>query len=227
MASKTFDGLHPIVSYVCYDRSNDFRLCRTAILLVWKSAFRTNASPYNRSVPLMGGMKMAAISEILLEEINAKEDLSLRLGDALDVKASIGLALILFLATQSAYLLEKGLPRIGVAMQLFSIVAVVVAAIFALLELWPRTYILPQPESDYIPKRIEELTQHYGPYPDVESNVLGAFVNDEMQWAKKRIADSQRKNRSKSRRLEVSFWCTGAAVILNLLTVLLFLKMIF
>ncbi len=87
--------------------------------------------------------------------------------------------------------------------------------------------ILPEPESDYIPKRIEELTEHYRPYPDIESNVTGAFLKDEIQWAKNRITDSQRKNRSKSRRLEISFWSTAAAVILNLLTVLLFLKTIF
>jgi hypothetical protein len=95
---------------------------------------------------------MSAIGEMLLGEVNAKEDLALRLGDAMDVKASISLALILFLATQSAYFLDKRLPRIGVAMQLFSILCIVLAAIFALLELWPLTYILPEPESDYIPK---------------------------------------------------------------------------
>ena len=77
---------------------------------------------------------MAAIGEIRLEEINAKEDLSLRLGDALDVKASIGLAIILFLATQSAYLLDKGLPRLGVHVQFVSIVCLVLAALFALLD---------------------------------------------------------------------------------------------
>ena len=170
---------------------------------------------------------MAGIQELILDGMKAKEDLALRLGDALDVKASIGLAVILFLATQSAYFLDKGLPRLGVAMQLFSIFCVVVAAIFALLELWPRTYILPEPESDYIPERIEELTKHYSQFPNVESNVADAFMRDEIQWAKNRIADSQRKNRSKSQRLEVSFWCTGAAVILNLLTVLLFLRTIF
>lgn len=170
---------------------------------------------------------MSAIGEMLLGEMNAKEDLALRLGDAMDVKASIGLAVILFLATQTAYFLDKGLPRLGIVMQLFSIVCVVLAAIFSLLELWPRTYILPEPESDYIPKRLEELKQHYSPYPDAESNVTEAFVNDEIQWAKNRITDSQRKNRIKSYRLEVSFWCTGAAVILNLLTTSLFLRTIF
>src|SRR3989442_83906 len=98
---------------------------------------------------------MAAVIETLKEEISAKEDLALRLSDALDVKASIGLAVILFLATQTAYFLEKGLPRLGVAMQVVSITCIVLAAIFALLELWPRMYILPDPESDYVQNRIE------------------------------------------------------------------------
>ncbi len=82
---------------------------------------------------------MVEVMQMIRDEIHAKEDLSLRLGDALDIKASIGLAVILFLATQSAYFLDKGLPRIGIAMQLFSILCIVLAAIFALAELWPRT----------------------------------------------------------------------------------------
>lgn len=170
---------------------------------------------------------MAGVMDMLLEEINAKEDLSLRLSDALDVKASIGLAVILFIATQTAYFLDKGLPRLGVAMQVFSIICVVLAAIFAILELWPRTYILPDPESDYIQRRIETLTEHYRPYPNAESNVAGAFTREEIEWAKKRIADSQRKNRTKSWELTASFCCTGGAVILNLLTVLLLTRSLF
>lgn len=169
---------------------------------------------------------MAELAEIRLEEINAKEDLSLRLGDALDVKASIGLAVILFLATQSAYFLDKHLRTLGVATQVISIVCIVCAAMFALLELWPRPYILPEPESEYIPKRIEELKQHYSPYPNVESNVANAFINDEIQWAKNRIASNQRKNKLKSTFLNWSFWFTGAAVVLNMVTTLMFLTAI-
>src|ERR1700685_775000 len=115
---------------------------------------------------------MAAVAELRLGEINAKEDLSLRIGDALDVKASIGLAVILFLATQSAYLLDKGLPRIGITFQIFSIGATALAAVFSLLELWPRVYVLPEPESLIISQRIEELTNHYSTYPDAEANAL-------------------------------------------------------
>jgi hypothetical protein len=170
---------------------------------------------------------MVAIAEIRLEEINAKEDLSLRLGDALDVKASIGLAIILFLATQSAYLLDKGLSRLLVQVQFVSIVCVVLAALFALFELWPRVYVLPEPESPIISQRIDQLTSHYSAYPDLETNVANALLRDEMQWAATRIADNQKKNRHKSMLLEGSFWFTGIAVVINLLTVVLSIKTIF
>jgi len=170
---------------------------------------------------------VASIAEIRLGEINAKEDLSLRLGDALDVKASIGLAVILFLATQSAYLLDKGLPRLGIVYQIFSIACVVLAAIFSLWELWPMVYVLPSPESPEISHRIEELRAHYSAYPDVETLAAEAFMDDEIAWAAKRIADNQKKNRKKSIRLELSFVFTGGAVVINLLTVLLSLRTIF
>lgn len=170
---------------------------------------------------------MTETMQMIREEIRSKEDLTLRLGDALDVKASIGLAVILFLATQSAYFLDKGLPAFGMALQLFSISFTVVAAVFALLELWPRTYILPDPESDYIHNRIDALAKHYGSRHNAETHIAETFTRENIEWAKQRIADSQKKNRSKSFRLEFSFWFTGGAVILNLLTVLLFLKKIF
>ncbi len=166
---------------------------------------------------------MEAISEIRLGEINSKEDLSLRLGDALDMKASISLAAIIFLATQTAYLFDKGLARYGYYLQVVSIVCIVFAAIYALLELWPIEYGLPQPESLIVTKRIKELTDHYGAYPNVEENVVKSFMEDEMAWAQNRIADNQNKNRRKSDLLARSFWFMGVAVILNLLTVCLFL----
>jgi hypothetical protein len=48
--------------------------------------------------------------ERLLEEINSKDDLAVRLGDTLDVKASIVLAAITLLATQTAYFLDQETP---------------------------------------------------------------------------------------------------------------------
>ena len=167
---------------------------------------------------------MAAIAERLLQDINAKEDLSLRLGDALDVKASIGLALILFIATQTAYFLDKGISHLGITMQLFSIVSIVLAASFALAELWPRTYFLPDPESQYVANRIEQLKAHYAPYADADSYVTSALMEDEILWAKVRIEDDRKKNDKKSSLLNWSFCFTGVAIVLNLLTMLTLLR---
>ena len=106
-------------------------------------------------------------------------------------------------------------------------VCVVLAALFALFELWPRVYVLPEPESPIISQRIEELTAHYSAYPDLETNVATALMRDQIQWAANRIADNQKKNHRKSALLEWSFWFTGAAVVINLLTVFLSVKTIF
>lgn len=168
---------------------------------------------------------MAAIAESLFEQINAKEDLSLRLGDALDIKASIGLAVILFLATQSVYFLDKAtLPQTCIWIQRISIGFVVIAAICALLELWPRMYILPEPESAVVTDRVVQLNRYYAPYPESERNVQDALLKDEIRWATDRIADNQKKNRLKSSLLNWSFWMTGVAVILNLSTVAVWLS---
>lgn len=109
-------------------------------------------------------------------------------------------------------------------MQVLSILCVIAAAGFAIAELWPRKYVLPQPESDIIPERIKELEQHYSQYADSEINVEKALIKDEIQWAKNRIADNQKKNNTKSNQLNRSFWFTAAAIVLNLLTVITFVK---
>lgn len=47
---------------------------------------------------------MSAIQDRLLAELSAKDDLAFKLGDTLDVKASIVMVVIAFLGTQTAYL---------------------------------------------------------------------------------------------------------------------------
>ena len=169
---------------------------------------------------------MAAIAEIRLGEINAKEDLSLRLGDALDVKASVGLVVLLFLATQSAYFFDKGLSVYGWWMQVASVGSTSVAVLLAIFALWPRTYTLPEPESDIVTKRIEELRHFYASDPAeyIEPNVTAALMDDEMKWAKERIAANQKRNWRKSDGVNWSFWLTVPAIALNLGTLFTLIK---
>jgi len=176
----------------------------------------------------MAAIANGPIAERLLEEVNAKEDLSLRLGDALDVKASIGLALLLFLATQSVYFFDKGLSHLGNWMQTASVICVIVAVTMAIAELWPRQFILPEPESPVVGRRIEQLREHFkkfpAEYPDVEASVNDTLLEDELEWTKDRIADNQKKNKVKSDCLNWSFWLTVPAIVLNLLTVVTLMK---
>ena len=169
---------------------------------------------------------MAAIAEIRLEEIKAKEDLSLRLGDALDVKASVGLVVLLFLATQSAYFFDKGPSVYGWWMQVVSAGFTSVAILFAIFALWPRRYTLPEPESDIVTERIAQLRHFYASDPTecIEPNVTAALIDDETKWAKERIAANQKKNWLKSDFLNWSFWLTIPAIALNLGTMLALIK---
>lgn len=161
---------------------------------------------------------MDGMNERLLEELSSKDDLAIRLGDTLDVKASIGLVVITFLATQTAYFLDKHISGAAHIMQVGSVVCLSVALFFALVELWPRTYMLPLPESSGI-ERAEQLRKHYAQYENVpDFVVIEQLTKDESAWAKVRIAVNQKKNHSKSIWLSISFYFTTVAMILNILT---------
>lgn len=56
---------------------------------------------------------MELINDRILAELSVKDDLSFKLGDTLDVKASIGMVVITFLGTQTAYLLDKHVTGIS------------------------------------------------------------------------------------------------------------------
>lgn len=158
------------------------------------------------------------VNERLLDELNAKDDLAIKLGDTLDVKASIGLVVITFLATQTAYFLDKHISGAAHNMQVGSVVCLSVALFFALVELWPRTYMLPLPESSAV-SRAEELRKHYAQYADAPAAAISEHLTkDEIEWAKTRIIANQKKNHQKSRWLSISFYFTAGALILNILT---------
>lgn len=159
-------------------------------------------------------------NERMLDEIRAKDALEFGLGDTLDVKASILLAAIALLATQTAYFLDKqvsGLPHlllVGAALLL------VLATVAALLELWPRDYMAPVPESGGL-NRIEELSQFYSEFEDADADfILAELTKDEIEWAIDRIGRNRKANNFKSRFLNLSFYLTLVAMGLNIATLL-------
>jgi hypothetical protein len=163
---------------------------------------------------------MGVIDEKLLAELNAKDDLAQRPGDTLDVKASMGMVVITFLGTQTAYFLDKHVVGIAHNLQAASVGFLVLATIVTVAELWPRDYLLIEPESNAI-DRIAQLREYYAPYDDVELNVLDALVKDEIGWALARINKNKGTNNRKSALLNWTFYLTAGAMVLNAVTLIL------
>ena len=164
---------------------------------------------------------MNSVNEKLLAELTAKDDLAFKLGDTLDVKASIGLVVITFLGTQTAYFLDKHISGISHALQAASVVSLVIATIFSIMELWPQKYLMIEPEENST-SRIPELIAHYSKYDEeVELNVLGQLILEEIQWTNQRIAANKSKNGRKAAWLEWAFRTTAIAIGLNAATLVL------
>jgi hypothetical protein len=156
-----------------------------------------------------------AIYERLLAEVNAKDDLANRLGDTLDVKMSIGLVLITFLSTQTAFFLDKYRSGFPHNIQIISGCVLAAAIVAAFIELWPRTYLMPYPESSGIARAIE-LNEFYSQHENVRAETMVAeFTKNEIGWSEIRILTNGRNNNKKSFWLRVSLSLTAIAIILN------------
>lgn len=161
-------------------------------------------------------MNMA--NDRLLAELTVKDDLSFKLGDTLDVKASIGMVVITFLGTQTAYLLDKHVTGISHVIQACSVIALVVATIASLIELWPRTYLMIEPEKNTT-SRIAELEHYFSQHVDSEKDaVMDELTKDEIAWAKERISANQKKNETKEACLTWAYKATAVAFSLNAVT---------
>jgi hypothetical protein len=161
---------------------------------------------------------MEMVDDRLLAELNVKDDLAFKFGDTLDVKASIGMVVITFLATETAYLLDKHVTGISHMLQAGSVIALVIATITSIVELWPRDYLMVEPEANTA-SRIAELKEHYSQYDDkVDGHVLKELTTNEIKWATDRIAANQSKNNSKAKWLEWSYKATAVAFVLNAIT---------
>jgi len=156
--------------------------------------------------------------ERLLEEMNQKDDAAIKLGDTLDVKASILMAAIALLATQTAYFLDKQTPGLAHFLLIGAGISLAFATIFSFVELWPREYHFPVPERSGI-DRVAELHQFYSQHQIVDASVMvSEFTKDEMGWAQFRISKNEAINETKSLCLQLSFYLTAAGMTLNIAT---------
>lgn len=85
-------------------------------------------------------------AEIIIERLQQKDALLFHLSDTLDVKASIWLVVITFLATQTAgFLSDALLPGALRYAQIGSALSLAAAGALALVVLWPRNYYHENP----------------------------------------------------------------------------------
>jgi hypothetical protein len=86
---------------------------------------------------------MNGYDQIISEHLKEQDEREFALGDTLDIKTSIALVIITFLATQSAEFLKASAsaPRWHIIQQM-SVACLVIAGLLALIELIPRNYRL-------------------------------------------------------------------------------------
>ncbi|HET7213626.1 MAG TPA: hypothetical protein VFL79_08560 [Terriglobia bacterium] len=153
------------------------------------------------------------------EHVKSQDDLEFGLGDTLDVKTSIAVVAITFLATQSAGFLDSkpALPPWLHFAQFFSILFLAVAGVLALGELWPRKYAARTAPGEF-QSWVERLSTFYNGDPDSASKVITEIARQEIQKSTKRFEHNSKVNTQKFWFLEWCFRLTLFALMLNLLT---------
>lgn len=159
------------------------------------------------------------------EELTAEAERSVDLGDALDMKANVWLVVITFLGTQSVYFVEKGLPTWPHLAQATAILLLIVAAILTLVGLYPRDYLLFTPSNGAIESRLSQLSEFYSDAAEASTLIERQLIKDQIMWARERIETNHFLNKRKSGLLFWAFWFTALAAIMNLLTLLHFIKL--
>jgi hypothetical protein len=57
---------------------------------------------------------------------------------------------------------KPSLPHVAKLLQIISVGSPVFAGLLALIELWPRTYLIPEPEGGAIEERVGQLAEFFG-----------------------------------------------------------------
>lgn len=162
---------------------------------------------------------MEAYNETVAEFVRSQDDREVDLGDTFDIKTSIALVIITFLATQSAEFLKTPLSACWHTIQQLSVACLVIAGVLAFLELIPRNYRLRMTPDEFL-NWVDQTKTFYKEkgVTDPESSTLERIRSIEIERLKARFAANSAINTWKSRLMGWSFYFTMAAVALNLAT---------
>jgi len=161
------------------------------------------------------GQLFTAIEELKMERVNEIVGREFALADTLDVKTSIVLAIVVFLATQSDSFFHAGLLPHIIMLQYVSIGAQVVAGLCAVFALRPRKYGAEREITGY-DKWIDTIRDNHS--EDAEGTALRVIIEKRANRAKQRAERYVARNEEKARLLGLAFYFTAGATILNLAT---------
>src|ERR1700692_3170529 len=156
--------------------------------------------------------QISPADELLYQKIEERDKLEFSLCDSTDVKASVLLLLITFLAGLSASLLaEKGLDIWLRSGQGFVIALLAVSMMLSVLCLMPRDYSTEKPPEEYR-EWLSKLRTYFDGKPDAETEVFNQFKSGTIVKTLERISQNYDVNRNKLKYLRGSFWFLIAAL---------------
>src|ERR1035437_8609298 len=162
---------------------------------------------------------MREISKLQADYARERDAREFSLGDTLDVKTSVILAVIVFLATQSEHFFESTLNSCMRELQYLSVVALVLGGIFAVIELVPRDYAGEGPPSSY-DTWVRDLETYYAGKENADALIVEEAIKGRVAKATERIETNIAINKRKSQFLYLCFICTTVSLAANLLTLI-------
>jgi len=153
------------------------------------------------------------------EYLKSQYDFEFGLSNILDIKTSIILALIIFLAAQSAELSRAAsMPLHWRVFQYISAFFLTVAVSSAIYELWPRHYDVKAKSAEFL-EWVQTRKEHYEERQesDPEVKIAEDIFQKEIERAT-RLTKQSAINKRKVRALNATFYSTVIALVLNLAT---------
>jgi hypothetical protein len=157
------------------------------------------------------------LDPLILERLSAKDELTYQRGDTLDLKASIVLVVVTFLAGQSADLLAKGnLTPFGKVAQIVAAISVSLAGILVWGQLWPREYEVEAAEK--FPQWKDDLEEFYSQDADASAVISTLLVQGIIARTTERIYANSAINKRRSNLLLSSYIFASLSLGINLAT---------
>lgn len=170
-------------------------------------------------------MSSLEIEKVKAENAKDKDARQFSLGDTLDVKASVILVVIVFLATQSGDFFHSHLGVWETRLQYLSVAALVAAGVLAFIELCPRNYSTDDSVGEFA-KWLDELVAYYrkegkADQEKVVEQTIEEATRGICQRAKERAEKNLTINKRKSSLLYGCYLCTAISFAVNLLTLII------